>query len=73
MAQIWTFVLGSTKKRSTANPRDSVLSDADGQYFSSREDILVRQREGLYIHAGNNVGRGSDDTLFALTSGKVKV
>ena len=33
--------------------------------------ILVRQR-GTHIHPGNNVGRGSDDTLFALIDGKVK-
>jgi large subunit ribosomal protein L27 len=43
---------------------------ADGQYVLAG-NILVRQR-GTHIHAGNNVGRGSDDTLFALTSGKVK-
>ena len=40
----------------TANPRASVLS----------------VQTVTHIHAGNNVGRGSDDTLFALTSGKVK-
>jgi large subunit ribosomal protein L27 len=33
--------------------------------------ILVRQR-GTRIHPGNNVGRGKDDTLFALTEGVVK-
>ena len=33
--------------------------------------ILVRQR-GTHIHAGNNVGKGSDDTLFALIDGTVK-
>ena len=32
--------------------------------------ILVRQR-GTVIHAGRNVGRGKDDTLFALVDGKV--
>jgi len=32
--------------------------------------ILVRQR-GTKIHAGTNVGRGGDDTLFALETGKV--
>ena len=32
---------------------------------------MVRQR-GTHIHAGENVGRGSDDTLFATVSGKVK-
>ena len=34
-------------------------------------NILVRQR-GTHIHPGENVGRGSDDTLFAKVSGKVK-
>ena len=30
------------------------------------------KRLGTHIHPGNNVGRGSDDTLFALIDGKVK-
>jgi large subunit ribosomal protein L27 len=34
-------------------------------------NIIVRQR-GTHIHAGENVGKGSDDTLFALIDGKVK-
>ncbi len=34
-------------------------------------NILIRQR-GTHIHPGNNVGRGSDDTLFALIDGKVR-
>ncbi len=34
-------------------------------------NILVRQR-GTRIHAGHNVGRGTDDTLFALIDGLVK-
>ncbi len=33
--------------------------------------IIVRQR-GTRIHPGDNVGKGGDDTLFALTEGKVK-
>jgi large subunit ribosomal protein L27 len=32
--------------------------------------IIVRQR-GTRIHPGRNVGRGKDDTLFALTDGRV--
>jgi large subunit ribosomal protein L27 len=32
--------------------------------------ILVRQR-GTKVHAGHNVGRGGDDTLFATAAGKV--
>lgn len=34
-------------------------------------EVLVRQR-GTHIHPGVNVGRGKDDTLFALASGKVE-
>jgi large subunit ribosomal protein L27 len=33
--------------------------------------IIVRQR-GTRIHPGENVGKGKDDTLFALASGTVK-
>ena len=42
----------------------------DGQFVKTGE-ILVRQC-GTHIHPGENVGRGKDDTLFALTEGKVK-
>ena len=34
-------------------------------------NILVRQR-GSHIHPGTNVGKGSDDTLFAKVDGTVK-
>ena len=70
-------VFGVNTEYDTAwkNGRDSEskrlgVKRADGQYVLAG-NILVRQR-GTHIHAGNNVGRGSDDTLFALTSGKVK-
>ncbi|MBC5786804.1 MULTISPECIES: 50S ribosomal protein L27 [Clostridiaceae] len=60
---------------STRNGRDSEskrlgVKRADGQFVLAG-NILVRQR-GTHIHPGENVGRGSDDTLFALTNGKVK-
>ena len=42
----------------------------DGQAVSAGA-ILVRQR-GTRIHPGDNVGRGNDDTLFALSAGTVK-
>lgn len=42
----------------------------DGQFVLSG-NILVRQR-GTKIHPGNNVGRGKDDTLFAMIDGVVK-
>ena len=60
---------------SSHNGRDSEAKRlgtkrSDGQSVLAG-NILVRQR-GTHIHPGNNVGRGSDDTLFALIDGKVK-
>ena len=60
---------------STKNGRDSEskrlgAKRADGQFVKAG-NILVRQR-GTHIHPGENVGRGSDDTLFALVVGTVK-
>ena len=59
---------------STRNGRDSEskrlgVKRGDGQFVLAG-NILVRQR-GTHIHPGVNVGKGSDDTLFALKSGKV--
>ena len=60
---------------STKNGRDSEskrfgVKRADGQFVLAG-NILVRQR-GTHIHAGENVGKGSDDTLFALIDGQVR-
>jgi len=60
---------------STRNGRDSEskrlgVKRGDGQFVKAG-NILVRQR-GTKIHPGINVGKGSDDTLFALVDGKVK-
>ena len=60
---------------STHNGRDSEskrlgVKRADGQEVRAG-NILVKQR-GTKIHPGENVGRGSDDSLFALIDGKVK-
>jgi len=60
---------------STKNGRDSIakrlgVKRADGQQVTGGS-ILVRQR-GTKIHPGNNVGIGSDDTLFAKIDGVVK-
>ena len=41
-----------------------------GQVVNAGE-IIVRQR-GTHFHPGNNVGRGKDDTLYALAAGSVK-
>ncbi len=59
---------------SSRNGRDSEskrlgVKRADGQTVLAGS-ILVRQR-GTKIHPGENVGRGKDDTLFALADGKV--
>ncbi len=60
---------------STRNGRDSKAKRLgpkvfDGQVVNSGA-IIVRQR-GTKIHPGDNVGRGSDDTLFATANGTVK-
>ncbi len=60
---------------STKNGRDSIskrlgVKRADGQFVLAG-NILVRQR-GTKIHPGENVGIGSDDTLFAKADGIVK-
>ena len=52
------------------NPRDSALRERTVEVRPAG-NILVRQR-GTKIHPGNNVGIGSDDTLFALIDGTVK-
>lgn len=62
--------MGSTKNGRDSESKRLGVKRADGQFVLSG-NILVRQR-GTKIHPGNNVGRGSDDTLFALIDGKVK-
>ena len=60
---------------STRNGRDSESKRlgpkrADGQFVLAG-NILVRQR-GTHFHPGENVGRGKDDTLFALCDGTLE-
>ena len=62
--------VGSTKNGRDSESKRLGVKKADGQSVLAG-NILVRQR-GTHIHPGKNVGRGSDDTLFALTNGKVK-
>ena len=62
--------VGSTKNGRDSESKRLGVKKADGQSVLAG-NILVRQR-GTKIHPGINVGRGSDDTLFALESGKVK-
>lgn len=61
---------GSTKNGRDSESKRLGVKRADGQTVLAG-NILVRQR-GTHIHPGKNVGRGSDDTLFALVTGKVK-
>lgn len=62
--------VGSTKNGRDSESKRLGLKRADGQFVLAG-NIIVRQR-GTHIHPGENVGRGSDDTLFALIDGKVK-
>ncbi len=60
---------------SSRNGRDSKAKFLGVKHFGGEKvragNILVRQR-GTKWHPGNNVGRGRDDTLFALIDGFVK-
>ena len=60
---------------STRNGRDSQAQRLGVKIFDGGQvqagAIIVRQR-GTKFHPGQNVGRGDDDTLFALAPGKVK-
>lgn len=61
---------GSTKNGRDSQAKRLGVKRGDGQFVLAG-NILVRQR-GTHIHPGVNVGKGSDDTLFALKDGKVK-
>ncbi len=60
---------------SSRNGRDSNSQRLGVKRFGGQEvnagEIIVRQR-GTHFHPGNNVGRGKDDTLFALSEGVVE-
>jgi large subunit ribosomal protein L27 len=60
---------GSTRNGRDSNGQRLGVKRFGGQAVNAGS-ILVRQR-GTKIHPGNNVGRGSDDTLFALIAGVV--
>ncbi len=62
--------VGSTKNGRDSESKRLGVKKSDGQTVLAG-NIIVRQR-GTHIHPGKNVGRGSDDTLFALVDGKVK-
>ncbi|HPD88043.1 MAG TPA: 50S ribosomal protein L27 [Oscillospiraceae bacterium] len=62
--------MGSTKNGRDSESKRLGVKRADGQFVLAG-NILVRQR-GTHIHPGENVGKGSDDTLFALKDGIVR-
>lgn len=62
--------MGSTKNGRDSESKRLGPKRADGQFVLAG-NILVRQR-GTKIHPGANVGRGGDDTLFALKDGVVR-
>jgi large subunit ribosomal protein L27 len=60
---------------SSRNGRDSNSQRLGVKRFGGQQvnagEIIVRQR-GTHFHPGDNVGRGGDDTLFALVAGAVQ-
>lgn len=61
---------GSTKNGRDSESKRLGTKRGDGQFVLAG-NILVRQR-GTKIYPGNNVGIGSDDTLYAKVDGNVK-
>ena len=62
--------VGSTKNGRDSEAKRLGVKKSDGQSVVAG-NIIVRQR-GTNVKPGNNVGKGSDDTLYALIDGKVK-
>lgn len=60
---------GSSRNGRDSNPKWLGVKRSDGQVVRAG-NIILRQR-GTRVHPGDNVGRGHDDTLFALVDGKV--
>lgn len=61
--------VGSSRNGRDSNPNRLGVKRSGGQSVNAGS-IIVRQR-GTRIHPGRNVGRGKDDTLFALVDGVV--
>ncbi|HHU59895.1 TPA: 50S ribosomal protein L27 [bacterium] len=61
---------GSTKNNRDSHSKRLGAKKSDGEKINAGS-IIFRQR-GTKIHPGTNVGRGGDDTLFALIDGFVK-
>ncbi|MCI8350820.1 MAG: 50S ribosomal protein L27 [Oscillospiraceae bacterium] len=62
--------VGSSKNGRDSESKRLGVKRGDGQLVPAG-NILVRQR-GTHIYPGHNVGRGSDDTLFAKVTGRVR-
>jgi large subunit ribosomal protein L27 len=62
--------VGSTKNGRDSKPKMLGVKVFGGSVVNAG-GIIIRQR-GTKFHPGNNVGRGNDDTLFALTNGVVR-
>ncbi len=62
--------MGSTKNGRDSKSKRLGAKGADGQFVLAG-NIIYRQR-GTKIHPGINVGRGGDDTLFALVDGVLR-
>ena len=62
--------MGSTKNGRDSESKRLGVKRADSQFVLAG-NILVRQR-GTHIHPGENVGKGSDDTLYAKIDGTVR-
>jgi large subunit ribosomal protein L27 len=61
---------GSTRNGRDSNAQRLGVKAFDGTAVTTGS-IIIRQR-GTQFHPGRNVGIGKDDTLFALSAGKVK-
>ena len=61
---------GSTRNGRDSHSKRLGTKAFDGQFVTAGS-IVLRQR-GTRIHPGHNVGRGSDDSLFATADGTVK-
>jgi large subunit ribosomal protein L27 len=62
--------VGSSRNGRDSNPQYLGVKRFGGEAVLAG-GILIRQR-GTKVHPGRNVGRGGDDTLFALVDGVVK-
>ena len=62
--------VGSSRNGRTSNPKYLGVKRYGGELVIAG-NIIVKQR-GTKFHPGKNVGRGRDDTLFALVDGQVR-